>query len=103
MKKITKLDLIVITAVVICISSFIYIVSAYTQMQPENTDQCWYEIEYLHMSGKVETTKEYCTCQGFHHWYDGNKYKIEMTIPFSDGRNVHIQGATDILSVKKIP
>ena len=101
MKKITKYDIAVILIVAFCISCAIYFI--WEDFNNPQDEYCWYQIEYLHMSGKVETTKEYCTCQGFHHWYDGNDYKIEMTIPFADGHNVRIQGATDIFSVKKIP
>ena len=101
MKKITKHDIAVIFFVAFCISSAIYFV--WKDFNKPQDEYCWYQIEYLHMSGKVETTKEYCTCQGFYPWYDGNKYKIEMTIPFAHGHAEQIQGATDTVRAKTIP
>ena len=87
--------------VAICIAAFIYLVNAYIQTPPANPDQCWYEVKYIHISGRELTKKVYATCEGFHHWYESDKYKIEMSIPFVDGYTVSIQGATDIISVAK--
>ncbi len=72
---------------------------------PEPTkDMCTYEIKYLHVSGREITKRVYMTCQGFYPWYeDPQRYKVPtMVLPFSDGNEVLIQGATDIMSVAKI-
>ncbi len=100
--KITTADLIIIVMVGMCISASIYVVYQYAILPEPKNDFCWYEIKYLHVSGQERTKKAYCDCQGFHHWYEGSKYKIEMEIPFANGESVKIQGATDILSVQKL-
>lgn len=101
-KPLTKIDLITIAIVAVCISALIWMVYKYALMPEPSTEQCWYEVKYIHVSGRELTKKVYATCEGFHHWYESDKYKIEMSIPFVDGYTVSIQGATDILSVAKI-
>jgi hypothetical protein len=56
------------------------------------------------MSGREITKRVYMTCEGFRHWHtDSEYYKVPtMVLPFSDGNQIVIQGATDILSVTKI-
>ena len=92
------LMLIGVTLIVVGISAAVLEYKAIPE-PPKN--QCLYEIKYLHMSGREITKRVYMTCDGFHHWYESMS-KIAMTIPFSDGNSITIQGATDILSVEKI-
>jgi len=103
-RKITALDAAIIIVVAACISCLIWIVGSYTEPPKPPENQCWYEIKYLHVSGREITKRVYMTCEGFHHWYtDPQRYKVPaMVLPFSDGNEVLIQGATDILSVAKI-
>lgn len=99
--KMTKLDATIIAIVAICIVALIYVVKSYTALPEPPKDSCWYEIKYLHMSGREITKRVYMTCEGFQHWYASPR-SMEMVLPFSDGTKVTIQGATDILSVAKI-
>lgn len=102
MRTMTKTDLTTVVTVAIIISALIYLIWQYVIL-PMPTDKfCWYEIKYMHMSGKELVKKAYCDCDGFHHWYESSQYKIEMAIPFVNGESVKIQGATDILSVQKL-
>lgn len=101
-KKMTKIDFITVGIVAICISALIYMVQQYVILPTPTNEFCWYEIKYLHVSGKELVKKAYCDCNGFHHWHEGSRYKIEMEVPFVNGESVKIQGATDILSVQKI-
>jgi hypothetical protein len=103
-QKITALDAVIILVVAVCISCFIWIVMSYTALPEPPKDQCWYEIKYLHVSGREITKQVRMTCDGFYPWYaDPQRYKVPvMVLPFSDGNEVLIQGATDIMSVAKI-
>jgi hypothetical protein len=102
-RKITALDAAIILVVAVCISCLIWIVKSYTALPESPKAQCWYEIKYLHVSGREITKRVYMTCEGFHHWYMSERYKVPaMVLPFSDGNRVLIQGATDIMSVAKI-
>lgn len=103
-REFTRLDFFTIAVVAICISALIWGVKSYIEIPESPKDQCWYEIKYLHMSGREITKRVYMTCEGFHHWYtDSEYYKVPtMVLPFSDGNEVLIQGATDIFSVAKI-
>ena len=100
--KLVELSIIICFAIVI--AAVIYGVKSYVALPEPPKDQCWYEIKYLHMSGREITKRVYMTCQGFYPWFgDSQRYKVPtMVIPFSDGNEVLIQGATDILSVAKI-
>lgn len=103
-RKITKLDAVIIAIVAACIVVLIYVVKSYASPPEPPKEHCRYEIKYLHMSGREITKRVYMTCQGFHPWFeDPQRYKVPtMILPFSDGSEVLIQGATDILSVEKI-
>lgn len=103
-REFTRLDFFTIAVVAICISALIWGVKSYIEIPESPKDQCWYEIKYLHMSGREITKRVYMTCEGFHHWHtDSEYYKVPtMVLPFSDGNQIVIQGATDILSVAKI-
>jgi len=81
-----------------------YLFCTYTALPEPPKEHCVYEIKYLHMSGREITKRVYMTCQGFYPWFeDPQLYKVPtMVLPFSDGNEVIIQGATDILSVAKI-
>jgi hypothetical protein len=99
-RKITTLDAAIILVVAVCISCLIWIVKSSIAIPEPPKNQCWYEIKYLHMSGHEVTKRVYMTCEGFHHWHMSERYKVPaMVLPFSDGNQVLIQGATDILSV----
>lgn len=86
------------------ISALIWIIKSYTSLPEPPKDQCVYEVKYLHVSGREITKRVYMTCEGFYPWYaDPQRYKVPaMVLPFSDGNQVLIQGATDIFSVAKI-
>jgi hypothetical protein len=101
-REITATDFGVILAVAISLSALIYLCWQYILLPVPKNEFCWYEIKYIHVSGQELTKKAYCDCDGFHHWHEGSKYKIEMEIPFVNGESVKIQGATDILSVQKV-
>jgi len=103
-RKITPLDAVIILCVALMISALIWIVKSYTALPEPPKNQCWYEVKYLHVSGREITKRVYMTCQGFYPWFeDPQLYKVPtMVLPFSDGNEVIIQGATDILSVAKI-
>lgn len=103
-QKITPLDAVIILCVALMISALIWIAKSYTTLPEPPKDQCWYEVKYLHVSGKEITKRVYMTCEGFYPWYaDPKRYKVTaMVLPFSDGNEVLIQGATDIMSVAKI-
>jgi len=98
------LEFTVILCVAAVISGIIWGVKSYITIPEPPKDSCWYEIKYLHVSGREITKRVYMTCQGFYPWYeDPQRYKVPtMVLPFSDGNEVLIQGATDILSVAKI-
>ena len=102
-RKITTIDAWFICIVAICLSCLVWIVKSYTALPEPPKDQCWYEIKYLHVSGRDIVKRVYMTCEGFYPWYaDPQRYKVPaMVLPFSDGNKVSIQGATDILSVVK--
>jgi hypothetical protein len=103
-REFTRLDFFTIVVVAICISALIWGVKSYIEISESPKDQCWYEIKYLHVSGREITKRVYMTCEGFYPWYaDPQRYKVPaMVLPFSDGNQIVIQGATDILSVAKI-
>lgn len=97
------MDAVIILCVALMISALIWIVKSYTALPEPPKDQCWYEVKYLHVSGREITKRVYVTCEGFNHWYMSERYKVPvMVLPFSDGSQVLIQGATDILSIEKI-
>ena len=100
-RKITTLDAIIIAIVAVCIVALVFLVKSYIAIPKSPKNSCWYEIKYLHMSGREITKRVYMTCEGFQHWHESMS-KIAMTIQFSDGNSITIQGATDILSVAKI-
>jgi len=101
-RRITAIDAWFICIVAICISCLIWIVKSYVEPPQSPVDKCWYEIKYLHVSGREITKRVFMTCEGFHHWYMSERYKVPaMVLPFPDGSEVTIQGATDILSVVK--
>ena len=82
---------------------FAWIFCTYVAIPEQPKESCWYEIKYLHVSGREITKRVYATCGGFHHWYGRERYKIfAMVLPFSDSTSIKIQGATDILSDQKI-
>jgi hypothetical protein len=103
-RKITALDAATIGIVAVCFSCLIWIVKSYAELPTPPKDQCWYEVKYLHVSGREITKRVYMTCEGFHSWHASpRRYKVPtMILPFSDGNKVLIQGATDILSVAKM-
>lgn len=102
-KKFTVADAFTIGIVALCIVALIWIVREYALLPEPTKEQCWYEIKYLHVSGREITKRVYMTCEGFYHWHFSERYKVPaMVVPFSDGNSVIIQGATDILSVAKI-
>ena len=98
------LELTVILCVALVIAGVIWGVKSYITIPEPPKDSCWYEIKYLHVSGWEITKRVYMTCQGFYPWFeDPQRYKVPtMVLPFSDGNEVLIQGATDIMSVAKI-
>lgn len=101
--KITKLEAMVIGIVTGFIVALVFLVKSYVYTPEPPKDQCWYEIKYLHVSGREITKRVYMTCEGFQHWHMSERYKVPaMVLPFSDGNEVLIQGATDIMSVEKI-
>lgn len=103
-RKMTELDFAVIIVVALSIVYLIFLIKSQLALPEPPKDQCWYEIKYLHMSGREVTKRVYMTCQGFYPWFENpQRYKVPtMILPFSDGNEVLIQGATDILSVAKI-
>lgn len=103
-RKITELDFAIIIVVALSIVSFGFLVKSQVVTPEPPKEHCVYEIKYLHMSGREVTKRVYMTCQGFHPWFeDPQRYKVPtMILPFSDGNEVLIQGATDIFSVAKI-
>lgn len=102
-QRITKLDAIIIAIVAVCILALVFLVKSYIATPETPKNQCWYEIKYLHVSGREITKRVYMTCEGFNHWHMSQLCKVPaMVVPFSDGNKVLIQGATDILSVAKV-
>lgn len=99
-----KGDWLIITfvSILICWAGYMILTDRLNTEPPK--EHCTYEIKYLHMSGREVTKRVYMTCQGFHPWFeDPQRYKVPtMILPFSDGNEVLIQGATDIFSVAKI-
>ncbi len=102
-RKLTTLDAVTIGIVAIAISGLIWLCKDYFVQPAQSKDQCWYEIKYLHVSGREITKRVYMTCEGFRRWHWSERYNVPaFLIMFSDGNEVIIQGATDILSVAKI-
>ena len=101
-QEMTKVDFMTVGIVGIILSASIWLFWQYVLLPTPSDEHCWYEIKYLHVSGQDRIKKVYCDCDGFNHWHQGSKYKIEMEVPFANGKSVKIQGATDILSVQKI-
>lgn len=97
------LELTVIVCVALVISGIIWGVKSYVAIPEPPKDSCWYEIKYLHVSGREITKRVYMTCEGFRRWHWSERYNVPaFLIMFSDGNEVIIQGATDIISVAKI-
>lgn len=91
-------------AALIVLVALAYLFCTYIATPEPPKEHCLYEIKYLHMSGRKITKRVYMTCQGFYTWYYGReRYKVPtMVLRFSDGNEVIIQGATDVLSIAKI-
>jgi hypothetical protein len=81
--------------------AFAWIICSYVAIPEPPIDKCWYEIKYLHISGREITKRVFMTCEGFYHWEQSPR-NMSMVLPFPDGSKVTIQGATDILSVVKL-
>lgn len=59
-----KKDLVIIVIVAIMISVVISTVIDYSKIPDE--EYCWYDVKYLHVSGREITKPIYCSCRGFH-------------------------------------
>ncbi len=101
--KLIKITVSILSVALICFGIY-RICYLYTKLPEPPKDYCTYEIKYLHVSGLEITKRVYMTCEGFYVWFeDPQRYKVPtMVLPFSDGTEVLIQGATDIMSVEKI-
>jgi hypothetical protein len=95
-------QLAIIISVALMIGGCAELVRQYALLPEPTTEYCWYEVKYLHVSGKEITKPIMMDCNGFTEWVPGYSAEVPyMRILFNKSEPVEIYGATDILSIAK--